>query len=101
MREAARYYAAHRLHEIPRKTVPEVVTLETAVEVNHESHERPENKGSSRGWPTVDYLTRLMMTPNSARPSPFVPFVPFVVPTVFFGFTERLTAKREEGVCER
>ena len=58
------------------------IDLETAIGTNHERHERHErgeNKGPNRGWPTVDHLTRLMITPNSESPSPFVYFVHFVV----------------------
>ena len=62
------------------------LNLETAVEVNHERHE---NKEPNRGWPAPNYLTRPMLTPNSASHSPFVCFVCFVVPTAFFRLNGR------------
>ena len=61
--------------------------LDSAVEMNHERHERHENKGPKHGWPTPNYRAGLMINPNSTGRSPFVLFVLFVVPTAFFRFT--------------
>ena len=50
-------------------------TLETAVGVNRERHERHENTGANRGWPMVNCVSRLMTISHSVRPAAFVPFV--------------------------
>ena len=60
------------------------MNLETAVEANHDRHERLENNGRNCGEAAPGYRLRPMTTPDSLGPSVFVFFVFFVVPTAFF-----------------